>query len=357
MPENNDRLLRAMVQVNPVLAGRCLHEGKADVGLDTRQTVITRLLATISDPKVALRVRVAAGEVLGYLGDPRLGELVTIPAGKFLIGDDEDDDAKPQHEVFLPEYQIGKLPVTNAEFTEFVEAGGYHEKRWWTEAGWKGKEHDICPRPIWWDDARFNKPNHPVMGVSWFASLAYCNWQAAETGQSYRLPSEAEWEKAARGTDGRRYPWGEEFEPERLNSFEGDQAVRSPTPVGIYPTGASPYGCLDMAGNVWEWTSSLLEWYFGSLRMGFNRIPVRRINLNRVLWLYYKIKKAFDYPYDSGDGREVLERGDQFIRVLRGGSWNYDRNFARCDYRSHFNSLLGGPHYGFRVVISPNSAL
>ena len=98
--------------------------------------VIERLLTTISDPKVALRVRIAAGEVLGYLGDPRIGELVTVPAGDFWMGDDEDEDAKPRHKLFLPEYRIGKYPVTNSEFKEFIEAGGYKEKRWWTDAGW-----------------------------------------------------------------------------------------------------------------------------------------------------------------------------------------------------------------------------
>ena len=127
MPENDNRLVQALLEVNPVLAGRCLHEGRAEVAPEIRQAVVDRLLATISDPKVALRVRIAAGEVLGYLGDPRLGELVSIPAGGFLMGDDEDDDAKPQHELFLPDYQIGKYPVTNAEFKEFVKAGGYRE--------------------------------------------------------------------------------------------------------------------------------------------------------------------------------------------------------------------------------------
>ena len=143
--------------------------------------MVDRLLAAIADPEVALRVRIAAGEVLGYLGDPRLGELVNIPAGEFLMGDDQDDHAKPRHELFLPDYQIGKYPVTNAEFKEFVEAGGYTQKRWWTEAGWIAKERGDWIRPRYWDDAHFNKPNQPVVGVSWYECLAYCRWRAAET--------------------------------------------------------------------------------------------------------------------------------------------------------------------------------
>ena len=109
--------------------------------------------------------------------------------------------------------------MTNYEFKEFIEAGGYKEKRWWTDAGWSQKEQESWTEPRYWDDTRFNKPNQPVVGVSWYECLAYCRWRSAESGQSYRLPTEAEWEKAARGTDGRQYPWGKEFEPKRLNSM------------------------------------------------------------------------------------------------------------------------------------------
>jgi hypothetical protein len=179
MPENDDGLVRALTEINPVLAGRCLYEGRAEVRGETRQAVIERLLVAIVDPEVALRVRIAAGEVLGYLGDPRPGELVSIPEGLFLMGDDEDEDAKPRHEVFLPTYQIGKYPVTNAEFKEFVDAGGYREKRWWTAAGWGCKEADKQSEPRYWDDTRLNKPNQPVVGVSWFEALAYCRWRGA----------------------------------------------------------------------------------------------------------------------------------------------------------------------------------
>ena len=295
MPENDHQLVQALLEVNPVLAGRCLHKGVAEVDAPFRQAVVERLLATISNPEVALRVRIAAGDVLGHLGDPRLGELVSIPAGAFMMGDDEDVDAKPQHEVVLPDYQIGKYLVSNAEFKEFVKAGSYTNKRWWTEAGWRQREEENWTEPRDWDTGQFSKPNQPVISVSLYECLAYCRWRAAETRQSYRLPTEAEWEKAARGTDGRQYPWGNEFEAGRLNSGEGEQTVRTTTPVGIYPTGKGPYGCLDMAGSVWEWTSSL--------------------------WGEDWDKPEYRYPYDSTDGRENLEAGDDVLRVLRGGSW------------------------------------
>jgi formylglycine-generating enzyme required for sulfatase activity len=332
MPENDDRLVQALLEVNPVLAGRCLHEGRAEVAPEIRQAVVERLLVTISNQEVALRVRIAAGDVLGQLGDPRLGELVNIPAGEFLMGDDQDDDAKPQHEIFLPDYQIGKYPVTNAEFKEFVRAGGYTQKRWWTKNGWARKEEGNWAQPKYWGDIRFDKPNQPVIGVSWYECLAYCYWRKAETNHHYRLPSEAEWEKAARGTDGRQYPWGNEFEPQRLNSFKGDQIVSVSTQVGLYPTGMSPYGCVDMVGNVREWTSSL--------------------------WGEDWNKPEYKYFYDSIDGRENLEADNEVLRVLRGGSWVSDQDDTRCSYRVRYLPFLrGGVNGGFRVVVSPISAL
>jgi formylglycine-generating enzyme required for sulfatase activity len=325
MPENDDQLVRALIEVNPVLAGRCLHAGQAKVTPEIRRAVVDRLLATISHPEVALRVRIAAGEVLGYLGDPRIGEMVPVPSGKFWIGDDEgDEEEKPRHRLFLSKYQIGKCPVTNAEFSEFIGAGGYKEKRWWTKAGWTLKKKENWSEPRDWGDGQFNKANQPVVSVSWYECIAYCRWLSSETGQSYHLPSEVEWEKAARGTDGRQYPWGNEFETGRLNSGEGEQIVEATTPVGIYPTGESPYGCLDMAGNVWEWTSTQFR----------------------------------DYKYNPGDGREDPDAEDEVLRVLRGGSWGSNQGDARCSCRYWDDPDFGFDHFGgFRVVVSPISAL
>ena len=305
--ENDDQLVLAVNAVNPVLAGRCLHEGRAGVRPAVRKAVIDSLLAATSDPKVALRVRIAAGDVLGYLGDTRFGELAAVLAGKFTMGDNREENEKPRHVLFLTDYQIGKYPVTNAEFSGFMQDGGYQEKRWWTEAGLAAGRPNGWSQPRSWNDSRFNRPNQPVVDVSWYECLAYCNWKRATTKLPYRLPSEAEWEKAARGSDGRQYPWGAKFDASRLNSFEGDQAVSSTTPVGVYPTGVSPTECLDMAGNVWEWTSSL--------------------------WGKNFYKPDFRYPYRPDDGRENLKAGDESLRVLRGGSWNHSRNYARCSCR------------------------
>jgi formylglycine-generating enzyme required for sulfatase activity len=329
--ENDDQLVRALVQVNPVLAGRCLYEGQAKVGKPIRQAVIDALLQTISKPAIALRVRIAAGEVLGYLGDPRLGEMVVVPAGKFLMGESKEQDElfllregkEQQHMLFLPAYRLGKYPVTNAEYGRFIEARGYQDKRWWTKAGWIEKERSGWAEPHSWDNRRVNQPNQPVVGVSWYESMAYCRWLSAESGQVYRLATEAEWEKGARGIDGREYPWGDDFEASRLNADEGAQVVDATTPVGIYPSGVSPYGAFDCAGNVWEWCTTKVH---GE-------------------WIEPQFKR---YPYDASEDEwtETYLKGEN-MRVLRGGSWCHFRSRARCacrywngpDFRYHFIGL------------------
>jgi formylglycine-generating enzyme required for sulfatase activity len=187
-----------------------------------------------------------------------------------------------------------------AGFRAFVEASGY-------------KPRDR--RSLRWVD------DHPVMWVSWGDALAYCRWLGRETGLPVTLPSEAEWEKAARGTDGRIYPWGDEWDTERCNTAEGGAGAT--TPVGRYsPGGDSPYGCADMAGNVWDWTRSVFK----------------------------------GYPYDPKDGREGLEAGDNILRAVRGGSFDNDRLSARCAARLRLYSNGRYRGCGFRIVVSPISS-
>jgi formylglycine-generating enzyme required for sulfatase activity len=243
-------------------------------------------------------------------------ELILIPAGEFLMGSDvqKDKDAgedeMPQHTVYLPDYYMAKTPVTNAQYAAFVEATGHEQPR-----HWKGG-----PPPG-------GKEDHPVVYVSWHDAVAYCNWLAEVTGKAYRLPSEAEWEKGARGTDGRIYPWGNEWDPKRCNSGEGGQ--EETTPVSAYPQGVNLYGLLDMAGNVWEWTASL--------------------------WGEDLSKPEFKYPYDPTDGREDPGAGDNVLRVLRGGSWDNVRNEVRCACRLRFSPISRWSNHGFRIVAPPVS--
>jgi formylglycine-generating enzyme required for sulfatase activity len=168
-----------------------------------------------------------------------------------------------------------------------------------------------------------------VVNVSWHDAVAYCRWLAEVTGRPYCLPSEAEWEKSARGSDGRIYPWGNRWEAKQCNSEEGGKG--DITPVGIYPQGASPYGLLDMAGNVLEWT--------------------------RSLWGEDWEEPSFKYPYDPTDGREDLDAPGGVLRVLRGGSFYLNVKYARCAARIRLIPNYFGMSSGFRVLVAPGSSL
>ena len=237
-------------------------------------------------------------------------EWITIPAGPFLMGSDKSkdelalDEETPQHSVHLPEYFIAAHPITNAQYLQFVKATGHQAPGHWAN----GK----IPA---------GKENHPVVYVSWHDACAWCAWASKLSGRSIRLPSEAEWEKAARGADGRIYPWGNE-PPDAARCNFGSQ-VGDTTPVGIYPGGASPYAVLDMAGNVWEWTLSV--------------------------WGNYP------YPVDGTRlaERENLAAGDNATRVLRGGAFYNRDHFVRCAARGRNNLANDYRNYGFRVVLSP----
>jgi formylglycine-generating enzyme required for sulfatase activity len=237
-------------------------------------------------------------------------EMVLIPAGEFFMGSDPsvDKDAQdreqPQHTLSLPDYYLAKTPLTNAQYAAFVQATGHQQPE-----HWKGGKPPS------------GKEDHPVVYVSWYDAVAYCNWLSEGTGRPYRLPSEAEWEKGARGTDGRIYPWGNQWDAERCNNKEGGKG--DTTPVGAYPQGASPYGPLDMAGNVWEWT--------------------------RSLWGKDWKEPSFKYPYDPDDGREDLEA--EGYRVLRGGSWFFSRDLARCVERDGYLPVSSVSYVGFRLCV------
>ena len=244
---------------------------------------------------------------------PLAFDWVTIPAGEFWMGSDKDkdplayDDETPQHKVYLPTYRIARYPVTVAQFAQFSKATGYQtvaeKEGWaysWSGSSWQQIKGAYWAHPRGPESDVQNKANHPVTCVSWVDVNEFCRWAGV------RLASEAEWEKAARGTDGRIYPWGNELPDKERCNFNMD--VGDTTAVGSYAKGKSPYGVLDMAGNVWEWTSSL-----------------------------YK-----NYPYKSDDGRE--DPADAGRRVVRGGSFDYNLNLVRSASRNRFNDV------GFRVV-------
>ena len=276
---------------------------------------------------------IAAAEALGQTGDPRFAtpearraNWVTIPAGEFLMGAQSQDPSKPNydkeasgsgdkgpvHPVHLSAYRIGRYPVTVCEYGQFVQAGGYAEESHWSAGGfsrWKAPDE--------WED-QFQHPTRPVVGVDWFEAAAYASW-ADRTGlwPGCRLPTEAQWERAARGADGRRYPWpgGAAPSPTLLNYDKS--RTGHPTPVGVYPGGATPEGVFDMAGNVWEWCA---DWY------------------------------GEDY-YANAEQQDPKGPDKGAARVLRGGSWVLGARRCRSACRDGYVPMCRGDDIGFRVVL------
>ena len=248
------------------------------------RNIVAALVQTLEPgTKITTLERISAGTALAYLGDSRnLNEMVDIPGGEFKYGERGEL-------TYVMAYRIGRYPVTNEQYARFLAENPTHpapylDEIWAEPYNWHPRQR-IFPE---------GKANHPVVLVSYTDVLAYCKWARV------RLPTETEWEKAARGEDGRTFPWGEEFTPTHANARES--GVGSTTPVGVYPDGSSPYGLLDCAGNVWEWTTSQTS-------------------------------------------------GNQII--IRGGSWNFYAQDARCFARDQSHPGYRSNRIGFRIVTGP----
>lgn len=390
MANDQESFLADLIPVNLPLAARCAAISEVQASSQLQANLRKRLVKRISDPKADLRARIAAGEALGEIGDPRFSRhtgphgaylappLVRIKGGVYKIGDDNStwDDERPLHSVNISSFQIGLFPVTNAEFSLFIEAGGYEHERWWQTktAGdwWRGEWHStgqkvyyrnmvkqlsgrtdddikqlpgltpeqiysfiwlknvepeelerqldewfpvgrVYRQPEYWNDSRFSQPAYPVVGITWFEACAYCAWLSAQDGKQYRLPTEVEWEAAAGAQDGRIYPYGNQFDVVSCNTYETH--IRMTTPVGVFPSGRSRNGIEDLSGNVNEWTTS-------------NYLP---------------------YPYQSTDGRED-EPESAVRKVIRGGSWSENNIAARIKHRQNAYVDVRMNNIGFRVV-------
>ncbi len=307
-----------------------------------------------------------------------------VPAGPFLMGSNQDPPEStylgketPQHTLDLPAFWLSQYPITNHQYHAFVQAGGYKNGHYWTVARKLGYWRDGEVRGYTWNSwttnyedgwfdqpadygAPYTLPNHPVVGVNWFEALAYSEWltevlaarRLLPAGWRVRLPSEAEWEKASRGgervptaplvrnqidagatlalqpnpTPARVFPWGDDPGPDRAN--DADSGVGATSAAGCFGTGASPYGCHDLSGNVWEWT--------------------------RSLWGDDYRKSSYNYPYHPDDGREKLDAAVSVARVLRGGSFGAAVVAVRCAARSRVSPSHRLVVGGFRVLAAPS---
>jgi formylglycine-generating enzyme required for sulfatase activity len=257
----------------------------------------TWLLSLVMRGALPPRERAQAGLLLNRLldGDPRVRNHQWVPVAH----------ARP--------YRIGKYPVPNLQYQYFIEAGGYGVAKasgnaYWSREGWTWRKTEKRGAPRFWDDTTLIAPNQPVVGVTWYEAEAYCRWLTEKlrttseipVNEEVRLPREVEWEFAARGSDNRTWPWGNDWDIDRANTLEG--GLQTTTPVGIYPSGISPCGAFDMAGNVWEWCA---DW--------------------------------------SLEGQS---------RRLRGGSWSDPASSAHSGLRDGGKPEYAYRHVGFRCVIA-----
>jgi len=255
--------------------------------------------------------------------DATLIEWISIPSGNFTMGSLPTDpyayaNEQPQHTVYLDAYQISKYEITNSQYKVFMDAGGYSTQSYWSDIGWAWRTTNSITEPRYWSAGTYNNgtafPNHPVNGVSWYEAYAFCNWAGGH------LPTEAQWEKAARGTVASNYwPWGSSWDEAKCNSYYGTvpDTFYYSSPVGFFTAGQSPYGVYDMAGNVLEWCN---DWY-GSA--------------------YYSDPGATTNPIGPTSGTDC---------VLRGGGCGSSPNGCRVAIRGGGNPEGWSLDIGFRVV-------
>jgi len=243
-----------------------------------------------------------------------IGLLRRVPGGPFMMGSRFHYREAPRREVRVAEFEMAVGPVTVGQYAVFLDSKQSGERNWWGEAGWAWRRGLINgwgradrTRPDDWPHQQSQLQN-PVTGVTLYEAEAYCNWLGAQKNRVARLPSEEEWEKAARGDDSRPWPWGDDFSPDKTNTFERETG--GPMPVGSNPGDISPYELIDMAGNVQEWTTGL-----------------------------YRPEPDEHFP-------------DKELRVARGGSWNDTAYGARTSYRHVYPPGYYFPFLGLRIVVA-----
>jgi len=326
---------RQAMRLPPQFEGRCIPEALGEHAVKLLGESPDGLARIAEDPESPFERRYMAATLCGLVGDPRVRAedpaMVEIPAARVRIGLEEERIARvleqwpdvgleeaylrkecPAHDVEIGAFRIMRYPVTNLEYRRFLEDTGAR----WLPTSW---QFGCYPDQL---------GNHPVWTVPAQAADAYADWLAARTGRDFRLPTEAEWEYAATGGESREYPWGATFREDAANTSEAGPL--STTPVGIYPAGRSPFGVLDLAGNVEEYTSDDYQPYPGGALIVDDLVP---------------------YPGGMRSRDERL-RSFSTYRIVRGGSFTRRGDLARCRRR---HGLYDRSHYavGFRLAESP----
>ena len=248
--------------------------------------------------------------VIGRQSESPAPQWSVVTAGSFVMGSDStdilaSDSERPQHELSLSTFRMARYPVTNAEWLIF-------------------SEERPAATPRFLGDERFGRLDQPVVGITWYDAVDYTRWLSERLGYPVMLPTEAQWEKASRGSDGRLYPFGNTLPHDGMRAQAAD-AQDGPWPIGQRPDRASPYGVEDLVGNTYAWTLSR--------------------------WGSAEDTPTFVYPYNAADGRECLDSDD--LRIVRGGAWSFPLRNCRCAYRGKDRPGDAFNNLGVRLVCHP----
>ncbi len=302
---------------------------------DEVRRLVEKRLFEITASDADYKDRAEAGDILGRLGDPRnLKEFLLVKGGKYALS---------QGMIDIDSFEMGKYPVTNGWFREFIEAGGYATAEFWSPQGRAWLKHTGAQYPRYWYDRQWNCPNAPVVGVTWWEADAFILWltEMSEDGRRYFLPDEHQWVAAAAGGEKRKYPWGEEWEDGECNTKESK--IEKTSAVGMFKKGDTPEGIADMAGNVWEWTHS--DYHSGKVLNDFAFDP--------------EIQKMYDeWLKSSGDEKEKIaqriiskfKKKDRQLSAVKGGSWYDDKEWNACGARLWYDPLSRDAALGFRCA-------
>lgn len=238
---------------------------------------------------------------------------ISIPSGDYQLGDDALATSYPIHTITLPSFEMSLTAISNQQFAEFVRAGGYQNESLWTDSGWRWQSNKQITIPHYWHDKLFNRPEQPIVGISWYSAMAFGQWLSHITNQTWTLPTEAQWEASIRGVSGDGLT-----KIDAINSAEKGLGY----PIAVDKGHIASNGLVNMLGNVTEWTLS---------RWGRN-------------WQ----SLDYPYPYQMGDGRE--DPSGSHARIMRGGSWFDPLQHCHPAYRARYLPGSRGSNIGFRLV-------